>query len=386
MVKCFKIFLLVLVIFSLNIRFVNADDILLKNAKSGLLMEISTGTIIYEKDIHERVSVASMTKMMGMILIMEALENGQIKLEEKVKVSKNASNMGGSQIWLSEGEEMSVLDLIKGIMMASANDGIVCMAERVGGTEENFVKMMNEKAKSLGLKDTNFQNPTGLDEKDHYSTAYDMAIIAKELMKHEDIFKYTSVYEDYLRKGTKNQYWLVNTNKLVKTYQGVDGLKTGYTDNAGYCMATTAKRNNMRLLAIVLGEESGKVRNLETTELLDYGFNLYEVKTIKKKGEILGNIEIDKANKNIINIVASEDVVILKKQSDKDKEYKSDVKLKALKLPIKKGDNIGTLTVKDDIGNKIEEIKITVLEDIEKDNFLNIFFKIIKNMISGELL
>lgn len=151
-------------------------------------------------------------------------------------------------------------------------------------------------------------------------------------------------------------------------------------------MATTAKRNNMRLLAIVLGEESGKVRNLETTELLDYGFNLYEVKTIKKKGEILGNIEIDKANKNIINIVASEDVVILKKQSDKDKEYKSDVKLKSLKLPIKKGDNIGTLTVKDDIGNKIEEIKITVLEDIEKDNFLNIFFKIIKNMISGELL
>lgn len=215
MVKCFKIFLLVLVIFSLNIRFVNADDNLLKNAKSGLLMEISTGTIIYEKDIHERVSVASMTKMMGMILIMEALENGQIKLEEKVKVSKNASNMGGSQIWLSEGEEMSVLDLIKGIMMASANDGIVCMAERVGGTEENFVKMMNEKAKSLGLKDTNFQNPTGLDEKDHYSTAYDMAIIAKELMKHEDIFKYTSVYEDYLRKGTKNQYWLVNTNKVV---------------------------------------------------------------------------------------------------------------------------------------------------------------------------
>ena len=192
-----------------------AEENLIPNAKSGLLVEVSTGTIIYEKNIHERVSVASMTKMMGMILIMEALENGQIKLDEKVKVSKNASNMGGSQIWLEEGEEMLVSDLIKGIMMASANDGIVCMAERIGGTEEKFVSMMNEKAKELGLKNTNFVNPTGLDEENHYSSAYDMSIIARELIKHEKIFEYTSIYEDYLRKGTKNEYWLVNTNKVV---------------------------------------------------------------------------------------------------------------------------------------------------------------------------
>lgn len=192
-----------------------AEENLIPNAKSGLLVEASTGTIIYEKNIHERVSVASMTKMMGMILIMEALENGQIKLDEKVKVSKNASNMGGSQIWLEEGEEMLVSDLIKGIMMASANDGIVCMAERIGGTEEKFVSMMNEKAKELGLKNTNFVNPTGLDEENHYSSAYDMSIIARELIKHEKIFEYTSIYEDYLRKGTKNEYWLVNTNKVV---------------------------------------------------------------------------------------------------------------------------------------------------------------------------
>lgn len=198
-----------------NPIFVQAEESLISNAKSGLLMEASTGTIIYEKNIHEKVSVASMTKMMGMILIMEALEDGSISLEEKVTVSKNASGMGGSQIWLEEGEQITVLDLIKGIMMASANDGIVCMAERIAGTEADFVKMMNDKAKELGLKNTNFVNPTGLDEENHYSSAYDMAIIARELIKHEEIFNYTSIYEDYLRKGTNREYWLVNTNKVV---------------------------------------------------------------------------------------------------------------------------------------------------------------------------
>jgi len=383
--KFIKICLIMTLVFTSSIKYVKANNSLLMNAKSGLLMEVSTGTIIYEKNMNERVSVASMTKMMGMILIMEALEDGKIRLDEKVKVSKNASGMGGSQIWLSEGEEMLVSDLIKGIMMASANDGIVCMAERIGGTESDFVKMMNDKAKELGLKNTNFVNPTGLDEDNHYSSAYDMALIAKELMSHEDIFKYTSIYEDYLRKGTTNEYWLVNTNKLIKTYNGADGLKTGMTDDAGYCMAVTAKRDGMRLLAIVLGEETGKVRNQETSELLDYGFNLYKATTIKKKGEILGTIKIDKANVLDIEIVASEDVTVLKKQGENKEEYKSDVKLNDLKLPLKKGEAIGTLIVRDSLGNKIDEVTVTVNQDIIKDNFFKIFFKIIKSMILGEL-
>ncbi len=364
---------------------VRADESLLQNAKSGLLMEVSTGKIIYEKNIHEKTSVASMTKMMGMVLIMEALEDGKIKLEDMVVVSKNASGMGGSQIWLEEGEKISVLDLIKGIMMASANDGIVAMAEYIGGTETNFVKMMNEKAKSLGLKDTNFVNPTGLDEKDHYSTAYDMALIAKELISHEEILKYTSIYEDYLRKGTDRQFWLVNTNKLIKTYQGADGLKTGYTDAAMYCMAVTAKRNDMRLLAITLGEKEGKVRNKETSELLDYGFNLYKVETIKKKGEELGTISIDKADIPKIRIIANQDVTVLKNKNDKKEEYKSNVILNTLKLPIKKGDMIGKLVVKDSLGNMIDEVNITVKNDIKKDNYFNIFFKILKGVIIGDL-
>ena len=385
MLKKIFVILVIGVILFPNFK-VEAEDNLLLNAKSGLLIETSTKTIIYEKNIHDRVSVASMTKMMGMILVMEALEDGKLRLDEKVKTSKNASSMGGSQIWLSEGEEILVSDLIKGIMMASANDGIVAISERIAGTEEKFVNQMNEKAKELGLKNTHFVNPTGLDEEDHYSSAYDMALIAMELMKHEDIFKYTSVYEDYLRKGTKNEYWLVNTNKLIKTYNGADGLKTGMTDNAGYCMAVTAKRNGMRLLAIVLGEETGKVRNKETAELLDYGFNLYELETIKKKGEILGNIKIDKADNDNIEIIASRDVTVLKKKGEEKKNYKSDLKLNNLDLPIKKGREVGNLIVIDDLGNQIDKVGITVNQDIKKDNFINIFFKILISVITGELL
>lgn len=386
MIKKLLIFIFIFIFIFSNIGInPKAEDSLLSNAKSGLLLETSTGTIIYEKNIHDRVPVASMTKMMGMILIMEALEDGKLRLDEKVKVSKNASDMGGSQIWLSEGEEMLVSDLLKGIMMASANDGIVCMAERIGGTEEKFVEMMNNKAKELGLKNTNFVNPTGLDEENHYSSAYDMSIIARELIKHEKIFEFTNVYEDYLRKGTSNEYWLVNTNKLIKTYQGADGLKTGMTDNAGYCMAVTAKRNGMRLLAIVLGESDGKVRNKETAELLDYGFNLYELEMIKKKGDILGSISIDKANINPIDIVSNHDVTVLKKKGEDKKNYKSDLRLNNLKLPINKGDEVGTLIVLDDLGNQIDKVSVTINQDIKKDNLLKVYLKILLGTIQGEL-
>ena len=227
---------------------VNASDVV-PNAKAAILIDPDSKKILYEKNIYDEVSIASLTKMMGLILIFEKIESGDIKYTDKVIASANAASMGGSQIWLSEGEELTVDELLKGIIMASANDGIVAMAEYIGGTEENFVKMMNNKARELNLIHTNFVNPTGLDEKNHYSSAYDLAIIASELMKHSNVFKYTTLYEDYLRKDTNNKFWLVNTNKLLKSYKGVDGLKTGMTDNAGYCMAVTAKRDNMRILA-----------------------------------------------------------------------------------------------------------------------------------------
>ena len=309
--------------------------------------------------------MASLTKMMGLIIIFEKIDNGDIKYTDKVIASSNASSMGGSQIWLETGEEMSVDELLKGVIMASGNDAIVALAEYVAGSEENFVKLMNEKAKILGLKNTNFVNVTGLDEEGHYSTAYDLSIIAKELMTHSDVFKYTTVYEDYLRKNTDNKFWLVNTNKLIKTYKGADGLKTGMTDNAGYCMAVTAKRDNMRLLAIVLGEKEGKVRNKETEELLDYGFNQYEMLKIKEKGEVLQEINIDKANPNKVTVTLDKDILVLQKRNDPKKEYTSEIKIDNIKLPLKKGDIIGKLLVKDGT-NTIKQVNLVSNEDITK--------------------
>ena len=186
-----------------------------QNAKSAILIEQSTGQILFEKNSHEKIPPASMTKMMSLLLIMESIDTGKIKLDDKVSVSKNASNMGGSQILLEEGEEMSVEDLLKGISIASGNDAVVALAEYIGGTEDNFVKMMNNKLSELGLTDTNFKNCHGLDSKDHYSSAYDMAMIARELLNHKKILNYTSVYETYLRENTDRKIWLVNTNKVV---------------------------------------------------------------------------------------------------------------------------------------------------------------------------
>lgn len=379
-----KIVIILLVICLLPFK-VMADEDVVPNAKNALLIEVSTGKIIFEKDKDEQVSIASLTKMMGLILIFERIENGTLKYNDKVVASANASGMGGSQIWLETGEIMTVEDMLKGIIMASANDGIVAMAEKIAGTESEFVKLMNDKAKALGLKNTNFVNCTGLDEKGHYSSAYDISIIARELMKYEDVFKFTTIYEDYLRKDTANKFWLVNTNKLLKTYNGVDGLKTGMTDNAGYCMAVTAVRNNMRLLAIVLGEKEGKVRNKEVASLLDYGFNLYEVTTINKKGDIVGETYFDKASNDKINIVVAEDVVILKKTSDISKEYSSEIKLNNFSLPLKKGDKIGKLLVKDGL-EIIKEVDITSDRDINKTSFLRLFWNMFKGIMSGDLI
>ena len=211
-----KVIVFLLVLLILPIGNVKAEGIILApNAKSSILLEASTGEIIYENNSHERLHPASMTKMMSMLLIVEHIEKGVIGWDDIVTVSENASSMGGSQILLETNEQMSVRDLFKGIAIASGNDAVVAMAEKIGGTEDNFVKMMNDRAKKLGLKDTNFKNPHGLDSSNHYSSAYDMAMIAKELVKHEVIFEYTSIYEDYLRKGKKNEIWLVNTNKVV---------------------------------------------------------------------------------------------------------------------------------------------------------------------------
>ena len=279
------------------------NEELIPNSISGILIEANSGKILFEKEKDKKVSVASMTKMVAQIIILENIEKGKIKWTDEVIVSKNAADMGGSQIYLSENEKISVRDLMKGISMASGNDATVAMAEFISGSEEKFVKLMNNKVKDLGLKNTEFKNCTGLDEEGHFSTAYDMAMIARELVvNHPDILKFSSVYEEYLRENTDNKFWLVNTNKLVRYYEGADGLKTGHTDNAKYCLAATAKRKDMRLIAIVLGEEDSKTRNNETMALLDYGFNSTKYNLLKEKVAQSRNREIFS---RIFNILCS---------------------------------------------------------------------------------
>ena len=355
---------------------------LIENATSGLLMEQSTGKIIFEKNKDKQVAVASMTKMVAQTIILENIEKEKIKWTDIVEVSKNAADMGGSQIYLNTGEKMSVKDLFKGISMASANDAVVAMAEYISGSEKEFVKLMNNKVKELGLKNTKFKNSTGLDEDGHYSSAYDMGIIARNLLMHEEILKFSSVYEDYLREDTENKFWLVNTNKLVRFYKGADGLKTGHTDAAKYCLAATAKKDNMRLIAIVLGEENGKVRNSETMALLDYGFNTKKVTILKKKNQVIKKIKFDKGNKESIKIKPKYDVGILEDKQASGNKYNYNIKINNLKLPMKKGDTVGRITVTKN-NKKITSVDLVSDTNVKKLNFLELYIETIKNAILG---
>ena len=376
-------FILILVLLIPGVTF--AEDDPTPNAGSSILMEVSTKTILYEKNKDSQVAVASLTKMMAQILILEAIESGNLTWDEQVKASSNAAGYGGTQIYLQPGEMMSVRDLMKGITMASANDATVVLAERIAGSEEAFVKMMNEKAKKLGLKNTNFMNPTGLDEDNHYSSAYDIGLIAIELLKHDEILEFSSVYEDYLRTDTPNKFWLVNTNKLVRFYDGADGLKTGFTDNAGYTMAVTAKRNDMRLIAIVLGEAVSKVRNQETTSLLDYGFNLYKVQVIKKQGDVIKTVDLNKATKNKVDVVLDRDITVLSKKSDTEKSYTEKVNINEVKLPLKENQVVGNIEIYDQ-GKQIGSYPLIVKEDVKKKNIFKLFLDNLKDIVVGNLV
>lgn len=357
---------------------------LAENAKSAILIEASTGTIIYEKNSHEKLAPASMTKMMSMLLIVEAIEDGKLSWNQMITTSENASSMGGSQILLETGEKMSVEDLFKGIAVASGNDAVVALSEAVAGTEEEFVNMMNQRAKELGLEDTNFKNPHGLDTANHYTSAYDMAMIAKELVRHEKVLEFTSIYEDYLREDQENKVWLVNTNKLVKFYDGMDGLKTGYTKEAGYCLTATAKRGDTRFITVVMGEEDTKTRNSETTSMMDYAFGQYEVEKVLDKKRTVGTVRVEKGKVDTIQLVPIDDVTILNKKSDQKKNSNYEVKTKTITAPIKKGEQVGELILEVD-GEEKRTVPLTVQESIEKANLLEVYLSHVKSMLSGDL-
>lgn len=356
---------------------------LIPGARSGVLMEANSGKIIFQKEMDKEVAIASMTKMVSQILILDAIREGKINWDDVVSVSQNAADMGGSQIYLSVGEKISTRDLFKGISMASANDATVQMAEVLAGTESSFVNMMNKKVQEIGLKHTQFKNCTGLDEEGHYSSAYDMAMIARELIvNYPEILEFSSVYEDYLREDTKNKFWLVNTNKLVRFYDGADGLKTGHTDAAKYCLAATAKKNDLRFIAIVLGEEDSKTRNQEVMELLDYGFNNYRMNLLKSKDEVVKTMPLDKATKSKVSFVPVSDIGILSKVSEQKKKYTYDVKLDKISLPVKPGDVVGKVVVKNK-NKKVTSVDLTVSEKVDVLSFWQLLGRGFKDLMSG---
>lgn len=378
--------ILILLLLFISIPLVKAEETedLAPNAKSAIMIEASTGEILFQKNKDEKLAPASMTKMMSMLLIMEEIENGNLKWNEMITTSEKASSMGGSQIFLKVGEKMTVEDLLKGVAIASGNDAVVALAERVSGSEEQFVKRMNIRAKDLGLKNTNFINATGLTADNHYSSAYDMSLIAKELVKHEKILEFTSTYEDYLRKDTKSPFWLVNTNRLVRFKEGVDGLKTGFTDEAGYCLTATMKKDNMRLITVVMKEENTSKRSADTTKMLDYGFNIYMVQTILDEKTTIEKKKVELGKIITTEIVPKENITILNKKSDDQKNITYKTNINKIIAPVKKGDKVGTIDIIED-NNIISTIDATVKEDILKANILTIYLRNIKEIISGNL-
>lgn len=351
-------------------------------SESAILIEPTTNTILYELNKDERKAPASMTKLMTMLIIVEEIDKGNIKLNDMVTISQNAADMGGSQVFLEANMEIEVEQLLKGIAIASGNDAAVAMAEYIAGSTVEFVEMMNQKVKELGLVNTHFANVHGLDTDDHYSTAYDMAQIARELLKHELILDYTSLYEDYLIKPDGSKTWLVNTNKLVRFYDGVDGLKTGYTENAKYCLTATAKREKIRFITVTMGVDSSEHRSNDTTSMFNYGFANYKINNVVKKGQVIGEIEIKGGKKNIGEMVAKEEINDLIKKGDK-KDYSYNIKRKNIKAPILKGDVVGTLEVIDNKGKKVKTIDLVSKESVNKHSFFSLFGKLFKQIVGG---
>ena len=378
-----KILIFILVCFSF-IK-VHAEDLTLApNSKSAILIEASTGEVLFEKNADEKKAPASMTKMMSMLLIVEAIEKDVISWNQMITVSENASKMGGSQILLDTGEQMSVEDLFKGVAIASGNDAVVALAEAIAGSVDNFVAMMNKKAKELNLTNTNFKNPHGLDEANHYSSARDMSLIARELVKHEKVLEYSSIYETYLRENLDTKVWLVNTNKLVRFKKRVDGLNKGYTNNAGYCLTATMKQNGMRLISVVMDYDNANLRNSETSEMLDYGFAQYTLDIPLTKKSVLGKKEVNNGYDRYVNIVPIEDVTFLTKKMDEKINPTYKVKVKNLQAPIKKGDIVGKLIVMDN-NKTIKEIDLTVEKDIKRANIFKVYFRNLFDIISGNI-
>ena len=373
---------ILIAIMPMNLSFANEDNAPLSvSSKSAILMDVGSGQILYEKNAHDKLPPASVTKVMTMLLICEALDSGKITLDDSVQISDNAASMGGSQIFLEAGEVQKVDTLLKGIAVASANDGCVAMAEYIGGSVESFVDMMNAKAKELNMKDTNFVNTNGLPVDNHYTSAHDIAIMPRELLKHDVISKYLTTWMDQVVVGKKQiTVGLANTNKLIKHYQGATGVKTGFTQQAKYCLSASAKRGDTHLVAVTLGAETSPERFKDATSLLNFGFANYESVKLCSKNDNIATLTLDKADEQKINLVAKEDLsVLIKKGGNKDFTRKIKVNENPT-IPIKKGTNLGYVEIYQG-KTLVGKVDLVNTKDIQKASYLKMLQRVIDEML-----
>lgn len=347
------------------------------NAKAAVLMEASTGQILYESNPDEQLPIASVTKIMTMLLIMEALDSGKIQMDEMVTASERAKSMGGSTMFLETGEQLSVHDMLKGIAVASANDGCVAMAEHIAGSEAGFVQMMNDRAKELGMEHTQFVNTNGLDADGHYSSARDVAIMSRALISHEKIFEFTTIWMDSLRDG---KFQLANTNKLVRFYKGANGLKTGSTSKAKCCLSGTAKRDDMQLIAVVLGAPTSKERFASASSMLDYGFANYAVKKQVTQDESLGTVKVTKGEADVVNAVAKDTYSMLSAKGAQNAIEKNVQLDSEICAPVEKGQVIGKAEIVSD-GQVIAQVDVVAGETVAKKPFGSVLLDIFKKLV-----
>lgn len=354
------------------------------SAPSAILIEHSTGNILYQKNADQKMYPASMTKMMAIYLFLESISNQTATFSDIVTVSPLASSMGGSQIFLKEYEKMSFEDLFKAVTIASANDAVVALAEHTYGTLETFIEKMNTKAKEFGMNNTNFVNVTGFHDPNHYTTALDMSILAQKLLKDykDTLLKYTSIYDTYLREDTSSPFWLVNTNRMLKFYQGMDGLKTGYTSDSGFNLTATATRNNMRLITVVMGGETSKSRNQDTATLLDYGYNTYKVVTLYRKGETITNHTFNNAKTENTAIIAKEDITYLTKKNNEPSNINVNVEIEKQDAPINTDDTVGKAIITNPKTGWKTSFDVYAKEAVEELKFKDILLQYYKKILS----
>ncbi len=357
----------------------NANIELEETLGGAYLCEATTGKVLYAENEFSAASPASVTKVMTLLLVMEALEAGKYKLDDKVMISANAASMGGSQVFLEEGEEITVEELIKSTVIASGNDASVALAELTAGSEKSFVKLMNKRASELGLKNTSFENTTGLDDTttDHYSCAADIALMSRELIKHELILKYSSIWQDTIRNG---EFTLTNTNRLVRYYEGCNGLKTGSTDKAGYCISVTAKRGNMQLIAVIMGAETRDERNSAARKLLDFGFANYAL--FERPEEYVEDGVVLFGENDSVPIYSSAFSCVVSKSDISKIEFVYNIP-ENITAPISEGEVVGELIYKIE-GNQIGESKLYAKSDVKRLTYMSVFGKILKRIVCGK--